>query len=170
MTRRGLLFAVLLSLSVFTSCGNNKTEILRTFPVNSLNGLVDSSLVAFDPNISADSGGSLRIVTDSPLTVPLYLVDSIGVDDCRLIYRTQLRTEAFNGQVYLEMWCHFPDLGEYFTRNLDQTLSGTNDWTTSEAVFFLKPGQTPDFVRLNLVAAGSGTVWIDRIELLKAPL
>ncbi len=170
MIRRGLLFTVLCSMLVFASCSDNKTRVLRTFPVNNLSGLVDSSLVAFDPNVSDDSGGSIRIVSDSALTVPLYLVDSIGVDDCRLIYRARLKTEAFNGQVYLEMWCHFPDLGEYFTRNLDQTLSGTTDWTTSEAVFFLKPGQTPDFVRLNMVAKGTGTVWIDRIELLKAPL
>lgn len=46
-------------------------------------------------------------------------------------------------------------------------LSGTTDWTTQETEFFLKAGENPDNVKLNLVINGSGTVWIDEIRLLK---
>jgi hypothetical protein len=35
---------------------------------------------------------------------------------------------------------------------------------------FLKKGQNPDNVKLNLVIDGKGIAWIDDIWLLKAPL
>ena len=49
-------------------------------------------------------------------------------------------------------------------------LSGTTDWTTRETPFFLQKGENPDNVRMNLVINGKGTVWIDDIRLLMAPL
>ena len=168
---RVLQSILLTSALILLSCSGNKTtEVLHTFPADDLSGLVNSSLVSFDSEMSADSAGSIRIVVDSPMTVPLYEVENVDVDDCRLIYRAKLRTEGFDGQVYLEMWCYFPDLGEYFSRNLDQTIGGTHAWTSREAIFFLKPGQVPNRVLLNVGADGIGTIWIDQIELLKAPL
>jgi hypothetical protein len=44
------------------------------------------------------------------------------------------------------------------------------DWVTQETPFFLKPGENPDNVKLNLVIEGKGTVWIDDISLVKGPL
>jgi len=35
---------------------------------------------------------------------------------------------------------------------------------------FFKKGENPDNVTLNLVINGKGTVWIDDIHLIKAPL
>jgi hypothetical protein len=49
-------------------------------------------------------------------------------------------------------------------------LTGTTNWTTEETPFFLKKGENPDIVKLNLVINGKGTAWIDDIRLLKAPL
>ena len=85
-------------------------------------------------------------------------------------YQARLRTEDVQGQVYLEMWCHFPDKGEFFSRSVDTPLTGSTEWTTEETPFSLKKGENPDFVKLNLVFDGTGTVWIDDIRLLKAPL
>jgi hypothetical protein len=39
-----------------------------------------------------------------------------------------------------------------------------------EAPFFLKAGQKPEKITLNLVINGTGTVWIDDIVLAKEPL
>jgi hypothetical protein len=47
---------------------------------------------------------------------------------------------------------------------------GTNNWSTIETPFFLKKGEKPDNVKLNLVVNGKGTAWIDDIVLLKGPL
>jgi len=86
----------------------------------------------------------------------------------RLIYQAKVRTENVEGQVYLEMWCHFTGVGDFFSRGLMTTLTGTNDWTTVQTPFFLKKGENPDNVKLNLVINGKGTAWIDDIRLLKA--
>jgi len=70
----------------------------------------------------------------------------------------------------LEMWCHFPGQGEYFSRGLHAPLTGSNEWSSQETVFFLKEGENPDNIKLNLVVNGTGTVWIDNIKVLKAPI
>jgi hypothetical protein len=72
------------------------------------------------------------------------------------------------GKAYLEMWCRFPGQGEFFSRALNQTYSGSNEWSSTETPFILQQGQKPDLVRLNVVVEGTGTVWIDDIRLLKA--
>jgi hypothetical protein len=41
---------------------------------------------------------------------------------------------------------------------------------TLQIPFFLKKGEKPDYVKLNIVINGTGTVWIDDVRLLKAPL
>jgi hypothetical protein len=80
-----------------------------------------------------------------------------------------LRTEGVVGEVFLEMWCHFPGQGEFFSRGLQTQLSGDNSWVSQETPFFLNEGENPDNVKINVVIKGSGTVWIDDIKLLKAP-
>jgi hypothetical protein len=100
----------------------------------------------------------------------LYEVHNLAVEDARLIYQARVRTEGIVGQVYLEMWCHFPGKGEFFSRGLQNSLTGSNEWVTMETPFFLKKGEKPDSVKLNLVVNGKGTAWIDDIRLLKGPL
>jgi len=68
------------------------------------------------------------------------------------------------------MWCHFPGKGEFFSRALQSPLSGSNEWTSQETPFFLKKGENPDNIKINVVVNGKGTVWIDDIHLVKAPL
>jgi hypothetical protein len=68
------------------------------------------------------------------------------------------------------MWCHFPGKGEFFSRGLQTALTGSSDWNSQETFFFLKKGENPDNVKLNLVISGKGTVWIDDIHLIKGPL
>jgi hypothetical protein len=87
-----------------------------------------------------------------------------------VIYRARLKSEAVDGQAYLEMWCRFPGKGEFFSRGLSNPLSGSNNWASYETPFFLKKGETPDLIKLNLVVKGTGKVWIKDVELLKAPL
>jgi len=143
---------------------------LKKFPVDSLDGVLTRNGVQLDKQNSSDGKGSLRIIAGQPLTVRLFEVSGIDVDDARLIYRAKVRTENVDGLVYLEMWCHFPGKGEFFSRGLQTPLSGTTNWTTEETPFFLKKGEKPDSIKLNLVVKGKGTAWIDDIRLLKGPL
>ena len=68
------------------------------------------------------------------------------------------------------MWCRLPGRGEFFSKGAQQAVSGTANWARYEIPFYLKRGQKPDLIKLNLAVAGPGTVWLRNIELLKTPL
>ena len=102
--------------------------------------------------------------------IRLFETGDVDVEDARLTYQAKVRTEGVEGQVFLEMWCQFAGKGEYFSRDLETPQTGTTEWSTEETPFFLKKGENPDNVKLNLVVNGSGTVWIDDIRLFRGPL
>ncbi len=114
--------------------------------------------------------GALRIDAGEPQTFPLFEVEQPHVDRCLLAYRARLKSDALEGRAYLEMWCRFAGRGEFFSKGLNQSLSGTMDWASYEIPFELKKGQEPDLIKLNLVVEGIGTVWARDIELLRTPL
>ena len=143
---------------------------LKRFSLDNTEGLITKTDVQIDKQISSDGNGSLRIDAAKPTTIRLFETGDIDIENARLIYQAHLRTENVEGQVYLEMWCHFDGVGDAFSRGLATPLTGTTDWTTEETPFFLKKGENPDNVKLNLVINGKGTVWIDDIRLLKGPL
>jgi hypothetical protein len=157
---------------VLVSCSNlsKQPAELRHFPIDSMDGIITRSGVRIDKDISSDGNGSLRITSIKPTVIRLFEIGEIDVENARLTYQARLRTAHVEGQVYLEMWCHFPGKGEYFSRGLKTPLTGTTEWTTEETPFFLKKGENPDNVKLNLVINGKGTAWIDDIRLLRAPL
>jgi hypothetical protein len=99
----------------------------------------------------------------------LFEVPNPDVEQRTVIYRARLKTEGLVGRAYLEMWCQVPGLGEAFSRGLDSTLSGSTDWATCQTPFFLKAGERPDLIRLNLVVEGHGKVFIKDVELLAGP-
>ena len=150
---------------------------LKSYPLDSLDGVLTRSGVELDKAVSSDGGGSLKVVAarvagngHPPITIRLFETGPLEVENARLTYQARLRSEGLEGTAYLEMWCRFPGLGEFFSRGLDRPLTWTTDWTSVETPFFLEKGQKPDNVSLNLVIKGKGTVWIDDLRLLKAPL
>jgi len=103
-------------------------------------------------------------------TVRLFEVPDPGVERCLLTYRATMKSEGLSGRAYLEMWCRLPGRGEFFSRGLRQPLRGTTDWVSCEIPFYLKKGQRPDLIKLNLVVDGRGRVWMRDVQLLKTPL
>ena len=170
---RNVLFCMsLVSICVLVSCSKPSQEVveLKKFPIDSLDGIITQSGVQFDKEVSSDGNGSLKITAPEPTVVRLFELGDIDVENARLIYQAKVRTEGVEGQVYLEMWCHFPGKGEYFSRGLQTPLASTTNWATEETPFFLKKGENPDNVKLNLVINGKGTAWIDDVRVLKGPL
>jgi len=143
---------------------------LKRFPVDSLDGIITQSGTELDKDTSSDGRGSLRVVATGPNVVRLFEITDVDVENARLLYRAKLRSKQLEGQAYIEMWCHFPGKGEFFSRGLQSPVTGTMNWITAETPFFLKEGEKPDLIKLNLVVDGKGTVWIDDIRLLKGPL
>jgi hypothetical protein len=161
---------VMIFIGVGCSKASKQAAELKRFPIDSLEGIITQSGVQLDNEVSTDGNGSLRITAAEPTVVRLFEVGDIDVENARLIYQAHVRTEDVEGQVYLEMWCHFPGIGEFFSRGLQTPLTGTTEWTTEETLFFLKEGENPDNVKLNLVINGKGIAWIDDIRLLKGLL
>src|SRR5262249_21810490 len=116
-----------------------------------------------EPTITRDcvhaDHGAWRIEVTGAQTVRLFDVKDRGVEQCMLTYRADMKTEAMRGCASLEMWCRIPGRGEFFSKGLQQKASGTTDWTSYTTPFYLKKGQRPDLIKLNLVTEGNGTVW-----------
>jgi hypothetical protein len=161
-----------LVIMLMVGCAKPSPQVveLRRYPIDNLDGIITQSGAELDKDNSSDGKGSLRIQTTKPTTVRLFEVNDIDVENARLTYQARVRTKDVQGQVYLEMWCHFSGKGEFFSRGLQNAATGTANWMTMETPFFLKKGEKPDLVKLNLVINGAGTVWIDDVRLLKGPL
>ena len=170
---RGVLAIGAMMLLLMVGCGRKTSEQiteLQHFPIDNMEGIIAQSGVTIDKQNSADGNASLRITATEHTVVRLFEVGDVDVEDARLIYRARVRTEEVEGKVFLEMWCHFTGKGGFFSRGLQNPLTGTTGWTTEEIFFVLKKGENPDTVKLNLVIDGKGTAWIDDIHLLRGPL
>lgn len=170
---RGVLAIGAMMLLLMAGCGQKASEQiteLQHFPIDNMEGIIAQSGIEIDRQNSADGNGSLRITATEPTVARLFEVGDVDVEDARLVYRARVRTEEVEGKVFLEMWCHFTGKGGFFSRGLQNPLTGTTGWTTEEIFFVLKKGENPDTVKLNLVIDGKGTAWIDDIHLLRGPL
>lgn len=169
-TKKGTVLYLFIVLVAACSTKSLETTDIKQYPIDSMEGIITKSGVQIDEKITSDRNGSLRITTSKPTTVRLYETGDIDIENARLIYQAKLRTEGLEGQVYIEMWCSFTGKGEFFSRALQSPLSGSNEWTSQETPFFLKKGENPDNIKINVVVNGKGTVWIDDIHLVKASL
>jgi hypothetical protein len=170
----GAAAALVLAICLFPSCGGGDVagggEVIKRLPVDSSTEVIATKNVSTDSEVSRDGKGSLRIDVRGTQTLPLYRFGDIDLESAFLVYQAAVRTENLEGETFLEMKCFFQSKGEFFSRNYDSALSGTNDWTVMSTPFKLRAGEDPDVVELNIFVSGTGTVWIDEIRLLKRPL
>ena len=103
-------------------------------------------------------------------TIRLFELQEPQAEQCLITYRAKLKTDGLAGRAFLEMWCRLPGRGEFFSKGLNQVAQGTTDWASYEIPFYLKKGQRPDLIKLNLVVEGRGKVWLSDVELLKTPM
>jgi hypothetical protein len=162
----GLVMPVLIALPTLAKeqgVAGGSAEIVKTFSPGRDKPLAQTG-------VSADQGG-WRIQPASPGPVRLFEVSGSTCESCRLIYRAKVKTRNLSAPAFLEMWVRVPDKGLFFSRGLDQTVSGSVDWVSVEIPFFLQKGQRADLVKLNVSFQGDkGSLWVKDVELLKAPL
>ena len=119
--------------------------------------------------ITQPEAGTIRVDTASPTAVNLADVDvrEKKLEETTLKYSAKLKTEGLDGAAFLEMWVHFSgaNKGSYFSRGLDQQVTGDADWTAVSIPFVLKKGQVPERVTLNVQVGGRGAVLIKDIIL-----
>jgi hypothetical protein len=160
LINRCLMF-LSLSAAATVVAADSKTEPIKTFSVS-------DTTISKDVTVTDDKAWLAE--SSKAQVFRLFEVADPGIENCLVIYRARLKSEKLDGQAYLEMWCRFPGKGEFFSRGLQNPVSGSNDWASYETPFFLKKGEKPDMIKLNLAVKGSGKVWIKDVEILKAPL
>lgn len=144
-------------------------DVLATFPVDSFDGVIDREALSLDAD---GCGGTPALLAEAeePTVYQLFSTGDLDVEDALLVYSARVRCDGVQGEAMLEMWCEFPELGEFFSRGMDSVVSGTSEWTDLRTVFRLEAGQNPSNVKLNLAVNGTGRVWIDNIKVSRAPL
>jgi len=103
-------------------------------------------------------------------TIRLFEVQEPQAEQCLISYRAKMKTDGLAGRAFLEMWCRLPGLGEFFSKGLNQAVRGTTDWASYEIPFYLKKGQKPDLIKLNLIVEGRGKIWLKDVQLFKTPM
>ncbi|MCP4005615.1 MAG: hypothetical protein GY725_15605 [bacterium] len=131
--------------------------------------------VGIDAPIASDvvsvAGDAWLIVPGEARSVKLFELENPDVEATRLLYRAQLSSERLQGKVYLEMWVRLPGRGMFFSRGIEQPVTGTTAWVEREVAFFLKPGERPDLVQLNVVFEDpAGRVSIKGVKLYEIEL
>jgi hypothetical protein len=126
----------------------------------------------FDPDVSQDGGGSLRVVTgEQGGRLRLYRLDDVGPVRGSLHYTGFLKSQDLRGSAFLELWCHPTEGNPAFVRSVPSRVEGTSDWKPQELAFSRpETCQDPDSVELNVVIQGAGTVWIDNLRLWDVPV
>lgn len=165
-----IIFALGIILTACTSQPNRREVELRSFALDNTETIISQTDVTFDKAVTSDGNGSLRIDAAAPMHIRLLELNDVDIEQATLFYRAAMRAENFIGNAYLEMWCGFNELGEYFSRDLQSTIDGSTDWRVKQTPFVLQKGQNPDRIKLNLVVNGTGTVWIDDIHLVSTAL
>ena len=154
---------LILSLAIVTAIAQSQDQKSQTLKTFTTTDLTISKDVAVRGDVwFADS--------KKAQTIRLFEVPDPQVEDCVVTYRARLKSEGLKEPAYLEMWCRVSGRGEFFSRGLDNPLTGSNDWASYEIPFFLKKGEKPDLIKLNIVLKGPGKIWIKDIKLLKSPL
>ncbi|MGH0031883.1 MAG: hypothetical protein ACQGVC_19005 [Myxococcota bacterium] len=163
------LFAGLVYWMLFGEPSYEVTEIAR-FAIDGSDALSrDLSRVdaTFDPQVSSDADGSLRIDAPDRLFVELATVEGGGQDLSfrELLYEAKLKTEDVTGPVFLVMDAGIhggmPVVGR------ENALTGTHDWTTLRVAAGNPQDTRLDYpTTLQLEIGGSGTVWIDDVRLV----
>ena len=157
-------FGVLIALALVASAV--QAQELRKLGLNNASSV--SPKIELDAETKIEGSAALKITTQWPTTVFLGEADRLDIENAKLVYSAKVKSEL-DGTAFLEMWAHFGG-GQYFSRGMNDVVSGNTGWKTIQTPFTFQKGQKPDKVTLNLVINGKGTVWIDDIVLSKAPL
>ena len=104
----GILKAVTLIVCTgmfWFGCADRQIQVteIKSYELNSLDVLITQDGIEFDREISSDGLGSIKITASDSTTVRLFETGDIDIEDARLIYRGKLKTDDFDGQVFLEL-------------------------------------------------------------------
>jgi hypothetical protein len=118
------------------------------------------------------SGHRLKIENNQPTpsSVTVLTIDRPKIAGPRYRVSGQVRYDNVEGTGYLEMWNHFPDGGQYFSRTLAEQgpmmkLHATSGWRSFVLPFDATGAPAPSRLVVNVVLPGRGVVYLGPLEL-----
>lgn len=141
---------------------------LARFP---LDGEVPPDRAAvFDPDVSQDGNGSLRVTTAEGGILRLYQLDDLGIVRGQIALTGFLRSRGLEGLAMLELRCQPAEGDAAFVRGVPRAVSADSDWRAQD-IRFSDPAlcRDPVSIQINLWIQGSGTVWVDHLRLSSVP-
>ena len=157
LARAAIVSAVVVVPATSAAAATPIVDWDRTPP---LSGTVVHSTVRID---SPSRGGSF----------PLAVIEHPPVDGVGYAIWGKVRYTGVQGAGFLEMWSVFPE-GRFFSRTTDTDgpvarITGKSGWRTFELPFRIQGGAPPSRLEVNLILPGTGTVWIDSLQLIGYP-
>jgi hypothetical protein len=170
MKRSSIGIAACLAAGALAACDVGPSKLpdmaLYADALDSARSVAPQPGVSFDPAISTDGRGSLRIdATGGRTVIELADVAPDAPKLPRVSYRAKLRGENLTGRAYLELWVKTTDDAEQTAQALHSQLAGTSDWSTHDATLYIAEGSSPKRTKLRVVIEGAGTVWVDAVTL-----
>jgi hypothetical protein len=112
----------------------------------------------------------LRVERGSEPTVTVLTIERPKITGPRYAITGQVRYEGIDGDGYLELWNHFPDGSQYFSRTLGETgpmmkLHGTSGWRAFALPFDSTGAPPPSRLVFNVVLPGRGVVYLGPVTL-----
>jgi len=105
-----------------------------------------------------------------PLSVTVWTIDRPPVSAPQYVVTGQVRYDGVEGTGYLELWNHFPDGRQFFSRTLGETgpmqkLQGSSGWRSFALPFDATGAPAPSRLVLNVVFNGKGSVELGPLKL-----
>ncbi len=172
--KNNMLGFVLISLILIFCPGSaqSETTVLKeiqieqvpTIPKN-IKNKVNMRVESVNEN---DSQKALRIEynEEETLSILLYEVPLSNIENCVLEYQANIKSENMTNKAYLEMHCVLKGQA-FFSRALNQAVSGSTDWRQSSTPFFLKEGEKSTKAILGIRMEAPGIVFIRNLKLIK---
>lgn len=152
-------------------CGSGGSRTLASWPLDDLQGLLDTEGLSADATLSADGRASILVDAARPRVVRLVeFTPPPDLENRLLVARARMRPVLRNGRAYLQLWARVPGRDELPGRDLKLAYARTRDFADAGAQVRLEKGLAPDRVRIDLVVEGVGKVWLDDLRLLAEPL
>ena len=114
---------------------------------------------------------SLKIEGGTGTPVTVAIIEPPAIKGPRYAVTGQVRYESVEGVGYLEMWNHFSNGGEYFSRTLADVgpmmkLQGNSGWRPFTLPFDATGASAPTRLVVNVVLPGRGVVYLSPLQLV----
>jgi hypothetical protein len=154
---------LMLCLCSVATC--RRPQSARVIYLNRLDS-IDAILTRTGVTLETDRGkGRLRIDAIGSATIRLAQFRPNNASGGTLVYRGHLRSEGLKGRAYFEMRCNILGKGEYSAKGLEQSVTGSQGWVSQATPLLLDKGDRCETMKLNLIAEGTGVVWVGNIAV-----